>query len=80
MGSENLIDVRIVGELLEDQAHGNPRPPDHRLSPQDRWIRADAVFVPLLRVEASFTTTLLPHTGRGGIRVSDARDYSQEVR
>jgi hypothetical protein len=45
MGGQELIDVRIVGEFLEHQAHGDARPPDNRLSAQNLGVGGDAIFL-----------------------------------
>src|SRR5262249_8901600 len=45
MDGQKLIDIRIVSELLEHEAHGNTRSLHHRLSPQNLGIGGDAVFV-----------------------------------
>ena len=48
MRSQKLIDVRIVGELLEHQANGDPGSAHHRLSAQNLGIRGDPIFVLML--------------------------------
>lgn len=43
MGRQKLRNVRIVGELLQHQAHGNAGSPHHGLASQDPWIGSNAV-------------------------------------
>jgi hypothetical protein len=42
MGSEQLADIRIMGELLQHQVHGDARPLDNRLSRQNPWVSNDS--------------------------------------
>jgi hypothetical protein len=45
MGCQELLDVRVVGKLLEYQAHGNACSPNYGFSAKDPGIRGDAIFV-----------------------------------
>ena len=45
MGSEQLGDIRVMGELLQHQIHGDARPLDNWLSRQNPWVRDDSFSV-----------------------------------
>jgi hypothetical protein len=45
MGGEQLGDIRIMGELLEHQVHGNARPLDDWLASQNPWVGDDSLLV-----------------------------------
>ena len=41
MGSKQLADIRVMGELLQYQIHGDTRPLDNWLSCQNPWVSND---------------------------------------
>ncbi len=42
MGSEQLADIRVMGEFLRHQIHGDARPLDNWLSRQNPWVSNDS--------------------------------------
>jgi hypothetical protein len=45
MGGQQFGDIRIMGELLQYQVHGNARPLDDWLASQNPWVRDDSLLV-----------------------------------
>jgi hypothetical protein len=48
MRSEELLDVRVLGELFQNQAHSDTGAADNRPSRQDLRIRGDQIEVGVL--------------------------------
>ena len=75
MGREQLGNIRILGELLQHQVHGNTRPLDHGLSRQNPWVRNNAFVVKSLiffHIQA-----IIAYRGKGTSRLSVSRSSVQ---
>jgi hypothetical protein len=65
VSGQEFLNVRIIGKLLENQAHGDTCPPHHRLPSQDPWIGGDAFFE---RTRIFFHINQLYHTDVSGAK------------